>query len=89
MTVCAFPCWLAADRTARSHLSDVWPDGFSRITRDLMANTDAETFRKEAEECRRMAAEAIHQGDKESWLKLAADWLKLAEDAERRRPPQF
>jgi len=54
-----------------------------------MTETDAEMFRKQAEECRQMAARAINPHDKEGWLKLAADWLKLAERAESRRPPRF
>ena len=57
-----------------------------------MSETDAERFRKEAEECRDWAARAINPTDKEAWLHLAADWIRLAEDAEQRhprKPPQF
>jgi hypothetical protein len=35
-------------------------------------------------ECREYAERVISQLDKESWLWLAAEWLKLAEDLERR-----
>jgi hypothetical protein len=59
------------------------------MVRPVMTETDAETFRRQAEECRQMAARATNEHDKEGWLKLAADWLKLAERAERGRPPQF
>jgi hypothetical protein len=44
--------------------------------------SDADRFRQEAEECRQLAATAKSQPDKEAWLKLAADWIKLAEGAE-------
>lgn len=47
-----------------------------------MAETDAERFRKEAETCRELAEKAIRQFDKEAWLRLAAGWIKLAQDAE-------
>lgn len=47
-----------------------------------MAETDADRFRKEAEECRRLAALSRGQHDKEAWLRLAGDWTKLAQSAE-------
>jgi hypothetical protein len=50
-----------------------------------MAETDAERFRQEAEECRRFAERSASQLDKEAWLRLAGDWIKLAENAEQRR----
>jgi hypothetical protein len=50
-----------------------------------MSETDAERFRQEAEECRTLAASAKTVPDKEAWLRLAADWIKLAENAEQRR----
>lgn len=46
-----------------------------------MSQEDTERFRAEAEECRRQAARAVKSEDKEAWLRLAADWLKLAEEA--------
>lgn len=53
-----------------------------------MAESDAERFREEANECRTLAAAAINPIDKESWLRLAAEWQKLAEEAaERSRNP--
>jgi hypothetical protein len=51
-----------------------------------MAETDnAERFRDEAEECRRQAERTISPLDKETWLRLAGEWLKLAHDADARR----
>jgi hypothetical protein len=50
-----------------------------------MAETDAERFRQEAEECRRFAERSASHLDKEAWLRLAADWIKLAENAEQPR----
>ena len=49
-----------------------------------MTKTDADSFRKEAEECREQAAKAISQLDKDTWLRLAAEWIKLAQAAEER-----
>jgi hypothetical protein len=49
----------------------------------MMIEANAERFRNEAHECQQMAAKAMSQPDKEAWLKLAADWIKLAEDTER------
>jgi hypothetical protein len=51
----------------------------------VMTETDADRFRKEAEECRRLAERSVSQIDKEAWLRLAADWIRLAENAEERR----
>ena len=51
-----------------------------------MAENDAERFRGEAKECRRLAERATSPIDKEAWLRLAEDWFKLAEEAEKRRP---
>jgi len=45
---------------------------------------DAEKYRREAEECRHRAAQAFSPLDKEAWLKLAADWLALAQMADQR-----
>jgi hypothetical protein len=46
---------------------------------------DADQFRQEAEQCRQMAEGCVSQPDREAWLRLAADWVKLAESAEQRR----
>jgi hypothetical protein len=50
-----------------------------------MTETDAERFRQEADECRNLAERSASQLDKEAWLRLAGDWIKLAENAEQRR----
>ena len=47
-----------------------------------MPVSDSERFRREAEECRQMAARAANPRDGVAWLKLAADWLNLAERSE-------
>ena len=46
---------------------------------------DAAGFRKQAEECRAQAAKAVSPLDKEAWLQVAEEWLKLAESAENQR----
>jgi hypothetical protein len=38
----------------------------------------ADEYRKNADDCREQAAKALRPLDKERWLKLAEDWLKLA-----------
>jgi hypothetical protein len=50
-----------------------------------MTETDADIFRAEAEECRKLAERSVSQIDKEAWLRLAADWIRLAEGAQQRR----
>lgn len=50
-----------------------------------MKEKGAKQFRLEAEACRRLAEQAFSPVDKEAWLALAEDWMKLAEDAERWR----
>jgi hypothetical protein len=44
---------------------------------------DAYDFRKQAEKAHQMAADARKPEDKASWLLLAEDWLRLAQDADR------
>ena len=44
--------------------------------------TPAQRYRREAEECELHAHKAIKAADRAAWLKLAADWTKLAESAE-------
>jgi len=50
-----------------------------------MSADDAAKYRKQAEECREQAAKAISPFDKEAWLKVAEEWLKLALSVEGRR----
>jgi hypothetical protein len=47
---------------------------------------DADRFCKLAEECRDQAAKAIGPLDKEARLRLAGEWIKLAQSAEKGRP---
>jgi len=44
--------------------------------------SDANKYRCEAEECRRNAERALRPIDRDAWLRLAADWAKLAEGVE-------
>ena len=51
----------------------------------LMTENDVQRFRSEAKECRRLAEQATSRIDKQAWLRLAEDWIKLAEETEKRR----
>ena len=46
---------------------------------------DAARFRQQAKEAREHAERVISPLDKEEWLRLAGEWLKLAQDVESRR----
>jgi hypothetical protein len=48
-------------------------------------SNDADRFRRQAEEARQHAAKAISPLDKEAWLKIAEDWLKLASSFDGRK----
>jgi hypothetical protein len=50
--------------------------------------SDEERYRKQAEDCRQMAAKVVSPLDKEAWLKSAVDWLRLADDADLREKPR-
>jgi hypothetical protein len=50
-----------------------------------LSEPNAYRFRSEAEECRKLADEARNPIDKEAWLRLASDWIALAQAAEQRR----
>jgi hypothetical protein len=50
-----------------------------------MSDDDADRFRKQAEDCREQAAKAVSPLDKEAWLRVAEEWLKLALSVEDRR----
>ena len=45
-----------------------------------------EKYRATADECQTHARQARHAIDKDAWLKLAADWNTLAENAIREPP---
>jgi hypothetical protein len=48
-----------------------------------MPQDEADRFRKQAEECREQAV--VSPLDKEAWLRVAEEWLKLALSVEERR----
>jgi hypothetical protein len=50
-----------------------------------MSEADIARSRAQAEECLGQAEQATSQTDKEIWLQMAEKWIKLVEDAERRR----
>ncbi len=57
--------------------------GASGHTRLLRCNlSDADEFRKQATDAREMAARSLKQEDKAFWLRLAEDWIKLAQQAD-------
>jgi len=43
-----------------------------------MPDIKTNKFRREAEECRRNARQVTNPTDRDSWLRLADDWMKLA-----------
>jgi hypothetical protein len=45
--------------------------------------SDPEYCRRSAETCREMAEKAVNPRDRESWLRLAQEWVALAERGER------
>ena len=50
-----------------------------------MSVSDVDRFHREAEEARLQAERAFNPLDKEEWLRVAALWIKLAQDAEKKR----
>ena len=48
----------------------------------MKSEAPAQRYRRQAEECQLNAQRAIRAADRDAWLKLAADWTKLAESAE-------
>jgi hypothetical protein len=49
-----------------------------------MVRKDLAYYRMKAEECREHAEQVTSPLDRARWLELAAEWIRLAEDAERR-----
>ena len=45
--------------------------------------SDADEFRKRAEECRQLAATVSNPLDRAFWLRLAEDWMNIAQESER------
>jgi hypothetical protein len=50
-----------------------------------MTKIDPAKFRKQADECHEQANEAGNPIDQEAWLRLAEDFIKLAEELEQVR----
>jgi hypothetical protein len=50
-----------------------------------MSDDFAARFRKKAEECRAQAAAAVNPIDKEAWLRLSEEWLRMASSVDARR----
>jgi hypothetical protein len=50
-----------------------------------MSDNDSIRFRKQAEEATEQAAKSISPVAKETWLRIAGEWLKLAQSADRHR----
>jgi hypothetical protein len=50
---------------------------------DNAARIESEEYRQYADECRRMAENAIDARDRTSWLKLAEAWLQMLPRGER------
>jgi len=48
----------------------------------MKSETPTEKYRREAAECQLNAANAERTIDRKAWLRLAADWTKLAEAAD-------
>jgi hypothetical protein len=49
-----------------------------------MSYGDADRFRKQAEECVQQAEKSVSPIDKETWLRVAAEWIRLAQSADER-----
>jgi hypothetical protein len=48
-------------------------------------SNDSDRFRRQADESRQQAAKAVNPLDKEAWLRVAEEWLKLAVSSEDQR----
>jgi hypothetical protein len=48
-------------------------------------SNDSDRFRRQADESRQQAARSVNPLDKESWLRVAEEWIKLAQAADDRR----
>jgi hypothetical protein len=49
-----------------------------------MSEQDVARFRAQAQECREQAERAASPIDKEAWLRVAGEWIKLAQEADAR-----
>ena len=53
-----------------------------------VSDQDIARYKNKAEECRQQAEKSLSSLDKESWLRLAEDWTKMAQEVERRLRPE-
>lgn len=65
-------------------MSDWSASGKLRKRVAQMPDSDADRFRKRADECREQAERAHSPLDKERWLRLAGNWITMAQEAEKR-----
>jgi hypothetical protein len=65
-----------------SVIINTFRDGQKASVVVMKSETHAQKYRREAEECNLNAQSAMRTVDREAWLRLAADWMKLAESAE-------
>jgi hypothetical protein len=49
-----------------------------------MSEEDISLFQRQANECRELAERARNPRDREAWLRLAGDWIRLAQTAAER-----
>jgi hypothetical protein len=83
----------AAPRTASLLVEEPFPPGvrYGLTTRRGWAMTQqAEAYRNNADQCRRLAERSCRPEHRESWLKIAEQWLKMADEvdlAERGNEP--
>jgi hypothetical protein len=49
-----------------------------------MSDDDADRFRRQAQECVQQAERSISPLDKETWLRVAAEWMRLAQSVDER-----
>jgi hypothetical protein len=53
---------------------------------NAMSEHDVTRYRALADECRQLAERATNPLDKEAWLRLAGEWVKMAQEAEKNLP---
>jgi hypothetical protein len=49
-----------------------------------MSSAEIDRYRKMADECREQGERAHSPLDKERWLRLAGNWITMAQEAEKR-----
>jgi hypothetical protein len=69
--------WFRNECPIRSFDIDCLGSGFDLVS-------DIARYRRQAEECRQQAEKSLSPLDKDAWLQLAADWLRMVRMAEQR-----